>query len=148
MKPLLIIGLGNSLMGDDGVGCAVTERLAQDPRLAEEAEVLCGGTDLLRFSGEMHGRRRVVAIDAVQDGREPGTVCELQTDDPALHMREEHAHALSAVAAIRLLRMVVPARYTLLGISIPSASAGTHMSGALQARLPEIVDSIIEYLSE
>src|ERR1035441_1834937 len=70
MKPLLIIGLGNPLMGDDGVGALLAESLAG----RADADVLIGGTDLLRCAGEIEGRQRVILIDAVQ--------CEAESDVP------------------------------------------------------------------
>jgi Ni,Fe-hydrogenase maturation factor len=48
MKPLLIVGLGNPLMGDDGVGAVLAESLAGHT----DADLLIGGTDLLRCAPE------------------------------------------------------------------------------------------------
>src|ERR1039457_3848424 len=58
MKPLLIIGLGNPLMGDDGVGAQLAESLAG----RADADVLFGGTDLLPCAGELEGRQPVILI--------------------------------------------------------------------------------------
>ena len=93
MKPLPVIGLGNTLTGDDGVGCMVAGRLAVDPRLPGDAEVICGGADLLRLIEQVEGRRRVIVVDAVQDGGEPGSVAVIgdATD------RQEHRSCAPAV---------------------------------------------------
>ena len=56
MKPHLVIGLGNPLVGDEGVGCLLAERLASDPRLPEDIEVIDGGADLLGCADRMSGR--------------------------------------------------------------------------------------------
>ena len=162
MKPLLAIGLGNPLMGDDGVGCAVAEQLASDPRLPEGAEVICGGSDLLRYAGEMEGRRRVVVIDAIQGDTEPGSVeifegalsglggeqCSgEQLNDRPLNEKQDHVHNLSAVQAIRLLRILKPLRCTLVGISISSAELGTSLSPTVAAHMPAILDNVLQELS-
>ena len=68
MKPILVIGLGNRLMGDDGVGCAVAERLAAHAALPDTVEVAEGGTDLLRFVDDVQGRQRVIVGDALKLG--------------------------------------------------------------------------------
>jgi len=146
MKPTLVIGLGNPLMGDDGVGWHVAERLAGDPRLPESVEVMCGGTDLLRCGGQMEGRSRVILIDAIQDDRPAGSVLVLGESFSELDSRQEHAHHLSAVQAIQLLKMTVAAPIALLGISIRSAVARTELSPAVDGRMPSIVDRVLQEL--
>jgi hydrogenase maturation protease len=146
MKPVLVIGLGNPLMGDEGIGLQVAERLAADPRLPGHGEVVCGGTDLLRYAAQMEGRSRVVLIDAVQDGSEPGSVA-VWDDLSALDDRQEHAHHLSVVQAVKLLKMIVPARFTLAGVSISSAGIGPGLSPAVADRVPAIVNRVLQELA-
>ncbi|MGO9255484.1 MAG: hydrogenase maturation protease [Bryobacteraceae bacterium] len=141
-----MIGLGNPLMGDDGVGCLVAERLADDPRLPDSAEVICGGTDLLRYARQMEGRSRVVILDAIQDDTEPGSMVVLQAAGGGLDARQQHAHHLSAVQAIRLLEMTTPTRFLLLGISISSAGMDTGLSPVLAARVPAILGRVLHEL--
>ena len=176
MKPLLVIGLGNPLMGDEGVGCHVADRLAADPRLPEHVEVISGGTDLLRYADRMEGRGRVVIVDAIQDGAilrprqsgagnpacrrlfsrrglapsnpstaggaaEPGTVAVFEDLDE-LDDRQGHAHHLSVVQAVKLLKLLTPARFTLIGISIGSAEASSELSPPLAARMPSILAAV------
>ena len=147
MKPVLVIGLGNPLMGDDGAGCAVAEQLAADPRLPENVEVICGGSDLLRCSDQIDGRARVVVIDAVQDDAEPGSVSSFDDAGSDLDDRQDHAHQLSAVQAIRLLKLTTSAHCRLLGISISSAAAGARLSPALVDRMPAILDRVLQELT-
>jgi hydrogenase maturation protease len=144
MKPTLLIGLGNPLMGDDGVGCAVAERLAHDPRLPDSAEVICGGSDLLRYAAQMEGRSRVLVLDAIQDGAEPGGIFVFADGQPGLDDHQDHAHHLSAVQAIRLLEAIAPIRCTLVGIAISSAAMADRLSPAVEARMPAIVDRVLE----
>ncbi|HUI59580.1 MAG TPA: hydrogenase maturation protease [Steroidobacteraceae bacterium] len=147
MKPLLVIGLGNPLMGDDGIGCHVAARLAGDPRLPESVEVISGGTDLLRFASQIEGRSRVFILDAIHDDAEPGAVSVFAADLPGLDERQEHAHHLSAVQAIGVLRILMPVRITLVGISISSAAIESGLSPALDTRVPAIVDRVLQELA-
>ncbi len=143
MKRPLVIGLGNSLMGDDGVGCRAAELLAGDPRLPAGVEVIAGGTDLLRYAVEIQGRSRIVVIDAVQSDSEPGSVQEVE---PGPLDRQEHAHHLSAAQAVALLRMLTPAPIRLLGIAARSAACGADLSPVLKVRMPAILDRVLEEL--
>jgi hydrogenase maturation protease len=74
MKPLLVLGLGNSLMGDDAAGVAVTEMLAGDSTVTDRAEIWTAGADVLRSMDRIGGRERVILVDAVECGEEPGLV--------------------------------------------------------------------------
>jgi hydrogenase maturation protease len=157
MKPLLVIGLGNPLMGDEGVGWHVAERLSGDPRLPADAEVVCGGTDLLRYADSMEQRRRVIVVDALHDDAEPGSVSAWEETGgagasacqpfPQLDNGQDNVHCLSAVQAIQLLRMTVPIPITLLGISIPCANVQSGLSPELAARMPMILERVLHELA-
>jgi hydrogenase maturation protease len=147
MKGVLVIGLGNPLMGDDGVGCAVAERLARDPRLPDDTEVLCGGTDLLRYQERMEGRNRVILLDAFEDDAEPGSVVRFDDVAAVLDDRQEHVHQLSAVQAMGLLQTMTPVRFTLLGIRIPAVRVGAALSRAVAERMPGIVEEVLREVS-
>jgi len=158
MKALLVIGLGNPLMGDEGVGWHVADELVGDPRLPADAEVVCGGTDLLRCAALMERRRRVVVIDALQDDAEPGSVWKFEDRAPwgagapagqplsELADQQFNAHGLSAVQAILLLRTTVTAPITLLGISICRAGGNPGLSPELAVRMQAIADRVLQEL--
>jgi hydrogenase maturation protease len=146
MKPLVVIGLGNPLMGDDGIGWHIARRLAADRRLPETVEVISGGTDLLRLAGQIEGRSRVMVIDAIEDGNPVGHVSLFPDNSPALNDCQQHAHHLSAVQAIGLLKLVAPVRFTLLGVSISSAAVAEDLSPALAACVPAILDRVLQEL--
>ena len=147
MKPILLIGLGNPLMGDDGVGAAVAGHLAAGAGLPDCVEALPGGTDLLRLANQIEGRTHVLVIDALQEvSAEPGSLLEINPASDAFDDRQPHAHHLSALAAIRLLRLTTEVPITLLGVAVPSASAGPGLSPALAARLPDILNRVLQYL--
>jgi hydrogenase maturation protease len=146
MKPTLVVGLGNPLMGDEGVGWHVAEQLAVEPGLPESVEVISGGTDLLRYAARMEGRSRVFVVDALQDDAQPGTVSVLEEACPGLDERQDHAHHLSAWQSMKLLKMLMPVRFTLLGISISSAAAGTRLSPGVAGRMATILDRVLQEL--
>ena len=146
MRPQLAIGLGNPLMGDDGVGCVVAQRLADDPRLPATVEVICGGTDLLRHARQMERRSRVIVIDAIRDDAEIGSVSIFEEAGAELDQLQQHAHHLSAAQSIRLLQMTIPARFLLLAISVDAAGAAAGLSPVLTARIPAILDRVLSEL--
>jgi hydrogenase maturation protease len=79
--PILVLGLGNLLLGDDGVGLRLLEDLAEgfDPNSA--VEFLDGGTQGLALTGYLADRAAVLVLDAVGLGQAPGTVHVLWGED-------------------------------------------------------------------
>lgn len=151
VKPNLIIGLGNPLMGDEGVGWHVVQLLACDPRLPHDTDVLPGGTDLLRWAGEIGGRRRVILVDALLDPAEAGAVTVFRNGFDELDGAWRHVHHVSLAQAVGLLRLAWPSlastRFTLVAVSINSAEFGGQLSPALAAALPGIADGVLRELT-
>jgi hydrogenase maturation protease len=142
MRPLLIIGLGNPLMGDDGVGARVAESLAQSAAGPASADVLAGGTDLLRCAGQIEGRERVILIDAMES-HVAGTITVTDEDPP--EGPPAAAHTLSAPAAVRLLRRLMPGvRFTWVLAGVRSSRLGEGLSPELAAALPRLCDCVRE----
>ncbi|MDP1581313.1 MAG: hydrogenase maturation protease [Candidatus Didemnitutus sp.] len=78
-EPVLILGVGNWIMGDEGVGIHVVRRLA-DLHAVPGVRVLDGGTGGINLLVEFDGVRDVVLVDATRDGRPAGTVTRLRPE--------------------------------------------------------------------
>jgi hydrogenase maturation protease len=138
MKPLLIVGLGNPLMGDDGIGALVAESLAGHV----DADILLGGTDLLRYAAEMEGRKRVILIDAVES-EVAGEITVTDEDPP--DEPPAGAHTLYAPAAVGLFRHLMPeVRFTWLLVGVRSARLGEGLSPELAAAMPRLRERVME----
>jgi hydrogenase maturation protease len=146
----LVLGLGNPLMGDDGVGWRLVARLAAHPCLPRDVEVAWGGTDLLACGSRLRGRQWVVLVDAIEsDGTDAPVVL-----DPLAGELEESApgaHALSLSATLRLLRLErpeldeVPVR--LFAVPVRRVSVGERLSPDLERRLPEITSRLLREIA-
>jgi hydrogenase maturation protease len=152
VKSHLVIGLGNRLMGDEGVGWHIIDRLAGDPRLPEDAELLWGGTDLLACADQIEGRSRITLVDALLDPSQVGSVAVFGDGNglQALEDRQGHVHHLSLTQSIHLLRITSPsfatARLRLIAICIDSARLQPELSPALAARMPQILECVLQEL--
>jgi hydrogenase maturation protease len=72
-KKTLVLGLGNVLMGDEGIGVHVVRALEQHP-LPDNVECLDGGTGGFILLEPLQSADRIILIDAAADGNPPGTV--------------------------------------------------------------------------
>lgn len=142
MKPTLVIGLGNSLVGDDGIGGRLAQRLGRDRALRRRADFVDGGCDLLRLADLMEGRDAVILIDAVLSDAPPGTVSVHEEPFDDLDPGWDHAHAPSALQAVQLLKTTSPALrrtpFTLIGIAVREL----RHDAVLSNRLAEIADRV------
>ncbi len=79
---VLVAGVGNDLLGDDGFGIAVVRRFSEDG-VPEGVEVFESGIGGIRMVQElMDGYEALVIVDATDRGEEPGTVCLLEVEVP------------------------------------------------------------------
>jgi hydrogenase maturation protease len=147
----LILGLGNPMAGDDGVGSHIARRLHEDPRVPPEADVIEGGTDLLRLAHELEGRPWVILVDAILDPGPPGTLLRFDGGFEELDARGGGVHHLSPIEALCLLRCLYPplraVPMTFLAITIQDVRISHELSPALAQRLDRLVDGVLETLA-
>ncbi len=150
-----IIGLGNTILSDDGVGVyavrEVRRRLAETGR-AEKADVVeteVGGFDLMEL---MSGWDRVILIDSIQfDGVEPGTLVRLDPQDLRTSLRIRSVHDIDLPTALclgRSLGFKMPDEILIYGIQAEDArTLGESMTGSVIHGMHEAVDLVLHRLA-
>jgi hydrogenase maturation protease len=141
----IVLGVGNPLIGDDGIGPVVVSRLRNE-RLPAGVELIDAGTSAFTVFDVVTGGRDVILIDAVQiAGGRPGTVVELDLT-PAAAMRHGaprfslHEVDLAGVFALAtaLSRPVAPVHVIGFHVTAPP-EADCRLSPAAAAAVDEIV---------
>ena len=136
---LLVLGIGNVLMGDEGVGVHVVRQLEKDA-IPDGVELLDGGTGSFLLLDPMQRARRVILVDATLDGNPPGTVRRLTPRYSTDYPRTLAAHDIGLkdlLDAFYLLGHEVDV--VLFAVSIaPLQELALEMSPDLAARVPEI----------
>jgi hydrogenase maturation protease len=79
-EQILVLGVGNLLLTDEGVGIRVTERLNELYEFPENVSVLDGGVLGLSLLGVISEADHLIVVDAVKNGREPGSLYRLEGD--------------------------------------------------------------------
>ncbi len=147
MKPILILGLGNPLQGDDGIGCAVAEELLRHP-LPEEVECIEGGTPGVGLINLIQGRRQVVLVDAAKMGRAPGEMVRLTAreieSDPAHRAVSLHSAGIAdALALARALQIELP-EIICMGIEPLVVDWQPNLSAPVQAAMPKVIQAVLK----
>ncbi len=144
-RPILVLGIGNILLRDEGVGVRVIERMQGMP-LPDDVELVDGGTagaDLLDVLAE---RRKVIVIDAVQAEAEPGTVLRFTADE--LVQPEGvgmSLHELGLGEALTMTRQLgcAPKDVVVFGIKPKNTGSGLELSEEVEASVPKVVELIL-----
>lgn len=108
-KPTLVLGCGNLLFGDDGFGCAVVERLEASGGVPESVCLLDAGTGaralLFTLCVGAARPRRLLILDAIDVGRDPGQLFEIDPADiPAVKVDDFSLHQLPTSNLLRELQ--------------------------------------------
>lgn len=145
---VLVVALGNPLMGDDGAGHAVADllegRLARQPGVRVER----GDTDVLRLPSLWRGEEEVWLVDAVSSGAPPGTVHRLGHEALlAVPQTHRHAHRLSLPECLRWLALAVSemaqVRYRFWGIEVAAVSPRAGLSPEVAAAAGHVAGEIL-----
>lgn len=145
MAELLILGLGNLLLSDDGLGVRAVERLARDFVLPPGVEAMDGGTLGLGLLGAAGECRRLLLVDAIRAEAPPGTLVRLEgaAVEPAVRERLS-PHQIGVADLLAALRLVgrLPETVTLLGLVPASLELAAELTPAVTAALPELVRAV------
>ncbi len=146
MKPTLILGLGNPLQADDGIGCRAAEQL-EKCTLPDNVQVLDGGTPGVGLVNLFEGRERVIIIDAAEMGREPGTVVRFQPEDVALtgsidRVSLHRSGVADALNLARALSIELP-EIVVFGVQPARVEWDAALSPAAQAAIPHLIDAVL-----
>lgn len=144
---LLVVGCGNLLRGDDGVGPVLVRHL-WERGLPDGAQLVDGGTAGMDVAFRMRGARKVVLIDASRTGARPGTIYRVPgpeiADLPPLEGMHTHAfrwdHALAF--ANWLLKDEYPEDVTVFLIEAENLDPGTELTPTVREAMDEVIELI------
>jgi len=145
----LVIGLGNPLMGDDGLGLAALARLTTDWALPPEVQAIDGGTWGLNLLPLIERADQVLFLDAVEAGKAAGDPVELSGAElPVVlgHKLSTHQIELREVLALARLRGTLPPTLACLGLQPASVELRDGLSPVLEERLDRLVAAAVARL--
>lgn len=140
VSPVLVLGLGNILLGDDGVGPALLQEVEHLYRNVEDVECVDGGTQGMALLDYLFGREAVVILDAFASQRGAGTVSVLEGDEVmnARGPRSATAHEGNAGELLMAAALVgsLPKRIFLVGIEPERLHTHLGLSEPVRNALP------------
>ena len=146
----VVIGLGNPLMGDDGLGLAAAQRLQADWDLPADVQIVDGGTWGLNLLPVIEDAARVMLIDAIDLAEPPGTLIRLARERLPKYLATKispHQVDLRDVLALAELRRTLPEDTTAIGLQPATVALGDRLSPLIQERLEELLVALVADLA-
>jgi hydrogenase maturation protease len=148
MARTVVIGLGNPLMGDDGVGLAALERLRAEWGL-DGVELVDGATWGLSLLPVIEDAERLVLVDAIAANGAPGDIIELSRDRLPIYLTRKlspHQVDMRDALAVAELRGRLPNDVVAIGVQPETVALGTELSAPVGQQLGALVGAVVAQL--
>ena len=149
--PLLVLGLGNPLCQDDGVGVVAVTRILEQWSPGPGVKLMEGGTLGLWLLPLLESYRNVLLVDAIRAEGEPGTLVRIEGEEvarAAAHRLSVHQVGVGDLMDAAQLRGTLPPRMTLLGVVPEVVSLGLGLTPRVQQALPALIERVVEACAE
>ena len=154
VKRIAVIGVGNILMGDEGLGVRAVEKL-EARKVPLNVTLFDGGTFLHSLLGTLEGFDKAVIIDAVKGGSAPGaiyrfTLQELESKQTGEPGRMLSLHELVVPKALALEKLVskLPEEIIFLGMEPEKIIPSRELSETVSGKMDQLLDAVEKEFSE
>ena len=145
-KEILVLGIGNTILKDEGIGVRVAEKM-MEMSLPPEVEVMDGGIKGLDLIYYIEGRKKVIVVDAVKAGAPPGTLFRFTDNDIAAKkgiMRSAHGIDFSDVIAVAGFTGTKPDEVIFLGVEPYDLSVSMELSPKIEEMIPILINLVMK----
>lgn len=142
----VIVGIGNILLGDEGIGVHVVSAL-RSKDLPSNVEVIDGGTATLDLLSMISGVSKLIVVDAVKGKGEPGSIYRFTPDD--IKTEKKIATSLHQIGLLNVLEMAAtigekPKSTVIIGIEPQNTDWGLEPSTKIKEKIPKIIDVVLK----
>jgi hydrogenase maturation protease len=147
-QKIVVLGVGNILLSDEGIGVHVANELMKMD-LPPEVSVVEGGTDGFRLLNVITEADRLIVVDSVKGGAEPGSIyCfdinEVRNCPPGF---TTSVHQIGILEVINLSELVGKKPHTtVIGVEPKSLAMSLELSPEIKAKIPRIIELVIDQL--
>ncbi|MFT8872326.1 MAG: Ni/Fe-hydrogenase, b-type cytochrome subunit [Sporolactobacillus sp.] len=142
VEKITILGIGNPIYADDGLGIAVLPELEKALENVTNIEIVDGTTEGMQLLAPVEATNALIVIDAINAGQAPGTLVELSKEDiPAFNGIKMSVHQIGfqEVLSAAQLRDRLPEKMVMIGLQPASLELKTEMSDKVKAALPQLI---------
>lgn len=146
----VVLGIGNTILSDEGVGVRAAEALLERFDPPENVEVIDGGTAGMELLEPLSNLDLLVVLDAVKRGQPPGSVVKLAGAEVPVFFRSKLSpHQISICDVLASLEFIgdKPKDMVLIGVEPESLELGLELTPSVAARVQEMVDVAVAELA-
>lgn len=148
---IVVLGIGNTLMQDDGIGVYAVQTLAHTHILSDHVRLVEGGVAGLRLLSDLNGVDHLLIIDAVEGSAPPGTLYQLNPRDlPKKRGFFMSAHEIGIVEVLSMAEFLGKLPHTrIIGVQpLETRKIGLELTQPLREALPHVVAAVVDILRE
>jgi len=148
---IVVLGVGNILLSDEGIGVRAIEKLQHDFDLPPEVVVIDGGTTGMEMLEDLSKADHIIILDAIRGGKAPASIIKLVGDQVPVFFKTKlspHQIGLSDVLATLAFIGEQPGGVTVIGVEPVSLETGMTLTPQVEACLPVLMEMVIEVLRE
>lgn len=144
---ILVLGLGNLLLADEGVGVHAAHSLLEDG-CPDHVEVMDIGTAVLDALPALEEAERVVVIDAVKGGHPPGTIYRMPIEAFESAKCIPSMHGFDITRVLSLTQRNTPPEVTVLGVEPATIDWSLELSPQVRATFPDLMRTLRDEIGE
>ena len=147
---VVVLGVGNILLSDEGIGVHAVTELARRYDLPPEVEVIDGGTSGMDCLDQVAEADLLLIADCMRSRQAPGTITRLGGDRLQAFFKTKispHQVGLSDVLATLTLHGLAPKQTVLIGVEPSSFALGMEPTAEIAAKLPALLDALVAELA-
>jgi hydrogenase maturation protease len=148
VQDILILGIGNLLLKDEGIGVHVVKKM-KEISVPDNVEVLDGGTAGLDLVDFIEGRKKLIVIDAVNAGERPGTLYRLTEENLDIKQKAIMSfHDIDFLDALYMSETMnnKPEEVVVIGVEPKDMSEGLELSPEIEEKIPDIIKLVMKEL--
>ena len=149
--PIVVMGVGNLLLRDEGAGIHVIRALREEKILPDEVELVDAGTSALDALQMIGPVGKLIVVDAVKGGGPPGAIYLFEPDDVRTSDGAAVSlHQMSFLEALRLAERLDrrPKAVTIIGVEPGDISSGMTLSPEVAAKVPDVIRLVQQVVDE
>ncbi len=150
MKNILIVGIGNLLMGDDGLGIHAIRELRKF-KFPEYVKILDGATNAIDLLHFLEDKTHVIFIDAINLDKKPGEFILLEKEDLRNYLNFKvgpHEIGIHDLLLTAELLDIIPENIVVVGLQPERIAPSTELSTTLNNKLNLLINSILKILAK
>lgn len=146
---ICVIGVGNILMQDEGIGPRVVEILRKDYVFEPQIEIIDGGTLGLDLLPYIERYNKIIIVDVVDFGKEPGFIKSLKGEEIPPYLKTKlSVHHVGVQDLLEVARLMgyMPEELVFVGIQPESIDLGLDLTPLMAGKLNELIEEVLKVL--